>query len=101
MEKVLLVDLDSCTGCRICELVCSMHRVGEYNPKKSCIKVLSNKETEVNLPVLDMSCDFCGSCVKWCPTEALSIVSLEEAISSRKGAKVGKLPTVRVSRAEA
>ncbi|MFC1994865.1 hypothetical protein ACFLVK_00450 [Chloroflexota bacterium] len=99
MEKVLIVDLDSCNGCRICELVCSMHKEGEYNPKKSCIQVLSNKETETNIPVLDMNCDFCGLCLKWCPSKALSIVNLEEAMAAAKGTKLGKLPAVRVSRA--
>ena len=101
MEKVLIVDLDSCTGCRICELVCSMHREGKYNPENSCIKVLSNKETEVNILVLDMSCDFCGRCVKWCPTQALSSIKLEEAMFMRKDAKIRGLPLPRFCGAEA
>ena len=99
MEKVLIVDLDSCNGCRICELVCSMrktHSEGKQNRRKSCIKVLSNKETEVHIPVLDMSCDYCGRCVEWCPQKALSIVGLEEALLARKGAKIGKLPAARI-----
>jgi formate hydrogenlyase subunit 6/NADH:ubiquinone oxidoreductase subunit I len=97
MEKVLIVDLDSCNGCRICELICSMHSGDKHNSKKSCIKVLSHKETEVHIPALDMSCDFCGRCVDWCPPRALSIVGLEEAILAGKSTKVGKIPAARIS----
>lgn len=98
MEKALIVDIDNCTGCRVCELVCSLYMEGDYNPKKSCITVLSNKETGINIPVLDMSCDFCGRCVEWCPSKALSIIGLDEAIMARKHAKIGKVPVVRMSR---
>ena len=96
-EKLIIADLDDCNGCRICEVACSVHsEVGrKYN--KSSIKVLSNKEVEVHIPVLDMRCDFCGKCVEWCPTKALSIMGLEEAMSARRSAKVGKIPIARIS----
>ena len=101
LSKVLVVDVDNCTGCRICELVCSMEKQGEYNPKKSLIRVIRNKEAHVNIPVLDMKCDFCGECVDWCPTKALSLVNLGEAIAMRKGAKIGSFPIPQVCSAEA
>ena len=34
-NKYLVVDADNCSGCRICELICSMVKFGEYNPQKS------------------------------------------------------------------
>ena len=92
MEKMLIVDSDRCTGCRVCELACSMARTGEYNPSNSCIKVLRNAELNVNIPVINVRCDFCGKCVEWCFQEAIRFVSLEEAAIMRKEAKIGCFP---------
>jgi carbon-monoxide dehydrogenase iron sulfur subunit len=92
MEKMLIVDADKCVGCSICELVCSMVKKGECNPKKSLIKVMRNREMDVNIPILSMECDFCGKCVESCLPEALSFVALPEAALIRKGAKIGKFP---------
>ena len=91
-EKVIVFDADSCNGCRICELACSAFKQGEYNPKKSFIRLMANEETGVYIPVLDILCDFCGLCVKSCPPKALTIVKLEEAIVARKGATIGSFP---------
>lgn len=33
-------DMPSCGGCRTCEMVCSFHHSGEYNPSLSSIKIL-------------------------------------------------------------
>ena len=92
MDKVLILDGDKCTGCRVCELICSMIKCGEYNPKNSCIKVLKNREMDVNIPVIDVTCDFCGKCAEWCFDKAISFVSREEAFALRKTAKIGSFP---------
>ena len=92
MDKILIVDGEKCTGCKVCELICSMVRSGEYNPQKSCIKVLRNMELDVNIPVIEVGCDFCGKCTDWCFQEAIKFVDLEEAAIMRKGAKIGCFP---------
>ena len=92
MEKVLIVDTDKCTGCRICELVCSMAKQGEFNPRKSFIRVTRNKEIDFNMVTSGVNCDFCGECVKWCIFRAIKFVDLQEAIVNWKGIKVGTLP---------
>lgn len=92
IDKVLIVDGDKCTGCRVCELICSMIKCGEYDPKNSCIKVLKNREMDVNIPVLDVTCDFCEKCAEWCFEQAISFVSREEAFIQRKTAKIGIFP---------
>ncbi|MFC1887094.1 4Fe-4S dicluster domain-containing protein [Thermodesulfobacteriota bacterium] len=93
MEKVLIIDGEKCTGCRVCELACSMKRSGEYNPKHSSIKVLRNMEFDVSIPVLSRDCDFCGQCIEWCFESAIKFVDYEEAALIRKRAKVGCFPS--------
>ena len=92
MGKTLIVDGEKCTGCRVCELICSMVRSGEYNPQKSCIKVLRNMELDVNIPVIEVACDFCGKCTEWCFPGAIKFVDLAEAAIMRKEAKIGCFP---------
>lgn len=90
--KVLIVDADKCTGCNVCELACSMAKHGEYNPQKSLIKVMKNREMSVDIVTLDVRCDFCNKCVDWCLARAIEFVSLPEAAVIRKQNRIGKFP---------
>jgi Fe-S-cluster-containing hydrogenase component 2 len=92
MEKVLIVDPDKCTGCRQCEMACSMSNHGEFRPSLSNIRVLRNKEMDLNLPVWGVGCAFCGECVSACLSKALMFVPFEEAILQWKGVKSGPMP---------
>jgi formate hydrogenlyase subunit 6/NADH:ubiquinone oxidoreductase subunit I len=98
-EHTMVFDADKCTGCRICELTCSLMLHKEFNPKKSYIRLIANEEANVYIPILDIRCSFCGNCVEACPTKALKIVNLEEAIGAMKGATVGSfaLPVYRIA----
>ena len=40
MDKVLTVDFEKCTGCRLCEQVCTVMHDGVSNPARSRIKVV-------------------------------------------------------------
>jgi len=91
-QKVLIVDADKCTGCNVCELACSMVKHREYNPQKSLIKVMKNREMNVGIVTLDVRCDFCNKCVEWCLARAIEFVSLPEAAVIRKQNRIGKFP---------
>jgi len=97
MEKVLIINGEKCTGCRVCELVCSSTKSGEYNPEKSRIKIMRNTELDVNIPVISPKCDACGKCTEWCFTKAIRFVSPKEATILRKKTKIGEFPAPIVS----
>ena len=97
MGNSIVVDAEKCTGCRICELICSITKQREYNPRKSYIRVLFNNEFGVYIPVLKTDCDFCGRCVEWCPTKALKITNSKEAAIIRTKSKMGSFPIPVVS----
>jgi Fe-S-cluster-containing hydrogenase component 2 len=45
------INHDKCTGCRLCELICSLHHMeGIFNPKKARIAVFS--EEHIYYPVI-------------------------------------------------
>ncbi len=91
-DKVLVVDADKCTGCSVCELVCSMAKLGEYNPAKSYIRVLRNSEMSVDIVALDVRCDFCDKCVEMCLPRAIRFVDRPEAAVIRKQNRIGVFP---------
>lgn len=69
--------------------------MGEYNPKRSFIKVLRNREFAVHVPVLDVGCDPCGGeekCVKYCPSSCIGFVDARKAALIREESKIGKFP---------
>lgn len=96
MDKVLMANVDQCTGCKICELVCSMNREGEYRPSQSYIRILRNKDLDVNLPALALQClqrfPDCTKCAEFCPTKCLEFVTLKEGVLLRKQTRIGSIP---------
>ena len=71
-RKIYIKNRESCTGCRICEMVCSLKWEGEgVNPTLSRIKIISCPDKGVFVPRF---CRLCRnpSCVSSCPKEALS-----------------------------
>lgn len=71
MAKILSVDISKCTGCKSCELACSMRNYEEYNPSKACIQAVIHLEDAVFVPVVCFQCEepMCGEV---CPSGAIS-----------------------------
>lgn len=63
---------DKCTGCRICEMVCSLyHETDGINPRRSRIRIVISREKTAILPMVCLSC-IDPSCVASCPLNCLS-----------------------------
>ncbi len=58
-----------CTGCRLCQLACSLRLFGENNPKKSGIRIKSHLLSDGHYRIA--VCDQCGICEEFCPTGAV------------------------------
>lgn len=70
MQKVVSVNPERCTACRICEIACSFHHHGEINPAKSRIRVNLFHEDFFFYPSVCNQCDDAW-CVNICPNYAL------------------------------
>ncbi len=70
-SKVLIADPKKCTGCRLCEVACSVKHARVSNPARSRIRVMNWGNADRFLPV---SCQHCedAPCLKACPQEAIS-----------------------------
>ncbi len=71
MAKVLMLDYEKCTGCRLCEVVCSVKHEGVSNPARSRVKIAKWEWEGRYVP---MTCQQCidAPCQTVCPVKAIS-----------------------------
>ncbi len=68
--KVLMILPEACTGCRLCELACSAHHYGVFNPSLSRVEVVKRDEASLDVPAVCLQCSK-PVCVDACTTGAL------------------------------
>jgi carbon-monoxide dehydrogenase iron sulfur subunit len=71
MNKILMVDYSKCTGCRLCEVVCSVKKNGAANPARARIAVVKWESICVDTPMLCQQCQS-APCVAVCPVKAMT-----------------------------
>lgn len=69
--KMIVIDIDKCTGCGLCELVCSFKHHDEFNPMKSRIYKNIYWDKALAIPIVCLQCEepWCG---KICPAGAIT-----------------------------
>ncbi len=68
-RKILTIDPEKCTGCRICEVVCSFYHEKEFNPRRARLAILKNEMEGLNIPMVCQQCEI-PLCEEACPTGA-------------------------------
>ena len=71
MSKMIIIDQQACTGCRQCELVCSVKQTGTADPSRSRISVVKWEAEGFYLPSVCQQCTE-PACVAVCPKNALT-----------------------------
>ena len=72
--KRIVLDMGKCTGCRVCEAICSLVKEGEFNPVKARAKVVRTVERSI-LHKVRVTCLQCEepNCKAVCPTGAITL----------------------------
>lgn len=70
-ERTLVVDYEKCTGCRNCEMACSVSHVGACNPAKSAVRIVKWESIGLDVPVICQQCEE-PACANVCPVQAIS-----------------------------
>lgn len=70
MQKFLFINSEKCTGCRMCETVCSIHHEKVCNPTRARIQIMKWDMSGIYIP---MVCQQCESpvCETVCPMGAI------------------------------
>jgi Fe-S-cluster-containing hydrogenase component 2 len=68
---MLVVDYEKCTGCRNCEMACSVSHVGASNPLKSAVRIVKWERRGLEVPVVCQQCEE-PACAGICPVQAVS-----------------------------
>jgi Fe-S-cluster-containing hydrogenase component 2 len=69
--KIIVLDREKCSGCRQCELVCSVRNAGVANPSRARVGVVKWEGEGFFLPMLCQQC-LEPACAAACPKEAIS-----------------------------
>lgn len=94
--KKIHVDLESCTGCRICEMTCSLFKEGVSSSRLARINVVTDFEGGISYPVPCYQCED-APCLEACPVDAIwrdeeGIVQIDEEDCIGCGACVDACP---------
>ena len=88
MAKVLMIHPDKCTGCRNCELACSFEHERRFRPGASRVQAFTWEREGISVPMMCQQCDE-ASCVKVCPTAALSRARGASVVAYEKAKCIG------------
>ena len=66
------VATEKCTGCRTCQVRCSIMNLEEFNPLKSYITLIRDHGTRTTSLLFSDDCKNCGLCVAVCNYGALN-----------------------------
>ena len=90
MAKYLVFDQESCTGCRLCEMVCSLKKEGVVDPSRARLRIIKWEWEGFYFPI---ACQHCKEplCATVCPVNAIQkdksldrvVVNLELCIGCR------------------
>lgn len=64
------INIERCTACRTCEIVCSWHKLHKVNPRKARIRIVHGGFDDYDRPVMCRQCAKPG-CVEVCHVGAL------------------------------
>jgi len=70
LTKLLAIDLKTCTGCRNCELGCSVKHTNTFNPGRSRIQILRDEAKGIIVPIVCLHCKV-PLCQEACPNGAI------------------------------
>ena len=68
--KRILINIDRCSGCRLCEMVCSFNSESAFGSSTSKITVIKEDRSGLDLPVVCWHCNPCKP-LDNCPVGAL------------------------------
>lgn len=70
MERMIVIDLKKCTGCKICEMVCSFTNEQKFDCSKARIQNFGDLKEAFFASITCMQCED-PPCAKVCPSLAL------------------------------
>lgn len=70
MQKLLVFNVSKCTGCKTCEMACSLAQTGVCNPASSRRRTIHFDEDILDVPMQCQQCDD-PACMNICPTGAI------------------------------
>lgn len=68
-DKIFIIDVDKCDGCRECEKACSQGHFNEDGPEHSRIQIEDFEDGNLHVPIFCQACED-SPCIMVCPMNA-------------------------------
>lgn len=68
----LIILAEKCTGCKTCEMICSLSHEGRCNPVESRVRLIKNEREGINFPLVCAQCEK-PTCKEMCPVAAIFV----------------------------
>jgi len=93
----MIFNAEFCIDCKMCEIACSFHHTGVFNPNLASIEILDNTRKDIKIKIYrekekgknNLNCDHCCGldeemCIKYCPMgeELKSIINLSRKLET-------------------
>ena len=76
VEVEIFIHEEKCTGCRICQLMCSYIYQNKFAPTEAFIKIIDEYGLTPKISFLE-GCKKCGQCARHCLYGALELKEVE------------------------
>lgn len=74
----LTIHAERCSGCRLCEVLCSLRNDGVNAPAKARLRVVGQFPEPGHYSI--NICNLCGDCAEACPTGAITLIDGHYAV---------------------
>ncbi len=88
MRRMLVYHRSECTGCRLCELACSLRHKGINSRSDSLIKIITDDRNFANWALFCRHCKR-PACMELCPVDAIVIEKKTGLVSVNTGECIG------------
>ena len=74
MDKKLTAYSEKCTGCKICQMICSWSKYKVFSPCQAQLDIAVDEKNAAFHISFKEGCNSCSICTRYCPSGAIQVL---------------------------